>query len=206
MNPGDYFKLSARTLTPAEDAKAFELNWHRIITVIVSEAAGTSEESMVVRSEHESVTMLHGLLGVIGEMGELEEAIGKVDRAEVVKEFGDVWWYIAALCRGARWCFNDFVTDVILAVAEANELQKERISLRVNGISEPYKKWVFYGKQIDNEELVNATINVMVNATRAAMLLGVTIAEAQAFNIEKLRKRYPEKFDEAAAVAKADET
>lgn len=205
MKPADYFKLSARTLTPPQDAKVFELNWHRVITTIISEATGTPENEMVVRNAHESITMLHGLLGIIGEMGELEEAIGRVNRAEVVKEFGDIWWYVAALCRGARWSFDDFVTDVVVSVAEEEEVQRERISLRVNGISEPYKKWIFYGKQIDNEELLNAAIKVMVNATRAAMLLGVTIAEAQAFNIEKLRKRYPDKFDEAAAVAKADE-
>jgi NTP pyrophosphatase (non-canonical NTP hydrolase) len=77
MNANEYQELAARTLIDAPDAEY------------------TDAEIMLVWNA----------LGLAGEAGEVANSIKKmvvhrhgVDRDELVKELGDVLWYVAALC------------------------------------------------------------------------------------------------------------
>lgn len=77
MNANDYQKLAARTLIDGPDAEY------------------TSAEIMLVWNA----------LGLAGEAGEIADTIKKavfhrhsLNRDEVIKELGDVLWYVAALC------------------------------------------------------------------------------------------------------------
>lgn len=70
---------------------------------------------------------------------------------------------------------------------------------------DPIKKAMFYGKPLDveniREELGDLVWYVAAAACRA---LGCTLEELATANIEKLRKRYPEKYTDEAAVVRAD--
>lgn len=77
MQPNNYQTLAARTLIDAPDAEY------------------TGSEIMLVWNA----------LGLAGEAGEVADTIKKVvfhrhalDRDELIKELGDVLWYVAALC------------------------------------------------------------------------------------------------------------
>jgi NTP pyrophosphatase (non-canonical NTP hydrolase) len=62
------------------------------------------------------------------------------------------------------------------------------------------KKHVFYGADIDRENLIEELGDVMLYIAIAAYALGIDFAEIQSKNLAKLWKRYPEKFtDEHAA-------
>lgn len=77
MNADEYQSLAGRTLIPSPDAEY------------------TGDEIMLVWNA----------LGLAGEAGEVADTIKKsvfhrhnLDRNELVKELGDVLWYVAALC------------------------------------------------------------------------------------------------------------
>jgi NTP pyrophosphatase (non-canonical NTP hydrolase) len=59
-----------------------------------------------------------------------------------------------------------------------------------------YKKYMFYGKQIDNVNIVEELGDLMWYLAIACDSVGVTIEEVMALNIKKLRGRYPTCFTE----------
>jgi NTP pyrophosphatase (non-canonical NTP hydrolase) len=77
MQPNDYQTLAARTLIDKPDS---------------------------VYTDHE-IMLVWNALGLAGEAGEVSDTIKKavfhqhgIDRNELIKELGDVLWYVAALC------------------------------------------------------------------------------------------------------------
>ncbi len=77
MDARDYQELAARTLIDGPDA---------------------------AYSDHE-IMLVGNALGLAGEAGEVADSVKKmvfhqhgIDRDELVKELGDVLWYVAALC------------------------------------------------------------------------------------------------------------
>jgi NTP pyrophosphatase (non-canonical NTP hydrolase) len=85
MNPTEYQKQSMRTRCPQNE----------VVTKF------TGEENL------KRVQVLHGIVGLTGEVGELASAIEKfawynqeLDVANVIEELGDVLWYIAEICEG----------------------------------------------------------------------------------------------------------
>lgn len=74
-------------------------------------------------------------------------------------------------------------------------------------LADPVKKAMFYGKPLDvaniKEEAGDLLWYLSGPLCRA---LNCTLRELAQGNIDKLRARYPEKFTEAAAIARADKT
>lgn len=65
------------------------------------------------------------------------------------------------------------------------------------------KSWV-YNKNIDNENLIEELGDLMFYIQAAANALGVSLEDIVLKNIEKLMKRYPDGYSDAAAIARAD--
>lgn len=65
------------------------------------------------------------------------------------------------------------------------------------------KHWV-YGKQLDRENLIEEIGDLLFYTQALCNLLGVTMAECQVANVEKLWRRYPQGYTDAAAIARAD--
>jgi NTP pyrophosphatase (non-canonical NTP hydrolase) len=66
--------------------------------------------------------------------------------------------------------------------------------------SDPFKKFIYYGKPIDRTNAIEELGDLLWYVAIAANALNTTISEVQRVNIEKLSKRYPEKFTEFLAV------
>lgn len=73
-------------------------------------------------SEDEFKDIMHWVLGVTGEAGEIAEKFKKIirdkggdiseaDRAELSKEIGDVLWYLAVLAHQLGLSFEDVASD-----------------------------------------------------------------------------------------------
>lgn len=72
-------------------------------------------------------------------------------------------------------------------------------------LCDPVKKAMFYGKPLDVENIKEEAGDLLwYIAGPLCRALGVTLEELAAANVAKLRKRYPEKYSDAAAVARAD--
>lgn len=74
-------------------------------------------------------------------------------------------------------------------------------------LCDPVKKAMFYGKPLDVENIREEAGDLLwYIAGPLCRALGCTLEELAAANVAKLRKRYPEKYTDAAAVARADKT
>ena len=65
------------------------------------------------------------------------------------------------------------------------------------------KHWI-YGKPLDLENVKEELGDLLFYATKIANLCGLTWDEIEAHNVEKLKKRYPTGYSDAAAQARAD--
>lgn len=105
MRPNEFQKLAARTRCPQGMAlaKLSDNVFHNAQQTQFPAESG--DESGVVPPQHSGSMLMHGLIGVTGEVGELASAVEKYvwynqhfDRNNVVKELGDVLWYVAEMC------------------------------------------------------------------------------------------------------------
>jgi len=67
-------------------------------------------------------------------------------------------------------------------------------------LTDALKKHIFYGKELDKVNLVEELGDIFWYAAVAADVLGVGFDEIWEKNINKLRKRYGEKFSEERAI------
>lgn len=65
------------------------------------------------------------------------------------------------------------------------------------------KHWV-YGKPLDTENMVEELGDLMFYVTAMLLLIDVPMATILQKNVEKLEKRYPQEYSDAAAIARAD--
>lgn len=74
----------------------------------------------------------------------------------------------------------------------------------VGEFADAIKKHLFYGAPLDRSNAKEELGDTLWYIVLAAAALGTTIGELAQQNIDKLAKRYPEKFTEALAAARLD--
>jgi len=70
------------------------------------------------------------------------------------------------------------------------------MSTEVGEFTDVLKKWVFYGKPVDEVNLEEELGDLMWYVAEAANALGADLGKIMATNIDKLRARYPDRFTE----------
>jgi len=65
------------------------------------------------------------------------------------------------------------------------------------------KHWV-YGKPLDTENVLEECGDILFYVAACLDLCGFTLDDAMTHNMEKLKKRYPEGYTDAAAIERAD--
>lgn len=68
------------------------------------------------------------------------------------------------------------------------------------------KKYLVYGKPLDRDNAVEELGDLLWFVALACSTLGVQMADVAQLNINKLRRRYPEKYDDTLASARLDKT
>lgn len=143
--------------------------------------------------------MMHCIMGMSGEVGELRECITDKDSG-IMGEFGDCLWYSANLAD----LFGMSLTEVMNAEVVGGFIGwslVDQLLVSAARLVEMAKKVEFYGQEYP----IDATKNYLAMYVQALVRLIIfhegsveTVAEA---NIKKLEKRYPElRFDEKKAV------
>ena len=157
----------------------------------------------------------HMCLGIVGEMGELVDAIKKayvygkgIDQTNIVEEIGDVSWYTAGLVQYfpalADWLDSDELKQSInyekLEVARENITRT--ILLNAMSAANLAADLMMFADddnlQDANAEQVAKALGTALFAT--AVLLEVDLSQAYEVNIAKLAKRYGDKYSDYAAV------
>ncbi len=160
-----------------------------------------------------------GTMGLFGEAGEFVDVVKKHlfhgkpwDVAVALKELGDVCWYLEYLKMIFK--LDDFKEDSI--EREAYDLSPGNFtrSLEIGSLTLAH----VVGMWVDNahyshrrREPVNPSVarmdlyKVHCAIESLALICGANLAQVREMNVAKLRARYPEGFNFAAAAARADE-
>lgn len=157
-------------------------------------------------ADHDRV--LNGCMGLIGESGELVDIIKKyrfqslpgteLPKDEIVKECGDVLWYIAETASGLKQQLSSIISEEAekTYVSQNTILEHEAMLLTELGCM-IYKFCILH-------RMPDCAFPLLEDMYRhvAAILhgCGVSVDEAMKRNIEKLKKRYPDGFDAERSV------
>ena len=150
--------------------------------------------------------LLQGVMGLCGETGEVCEAVLNTDdvnkREHVLKELGDVLWYISTTASA----LGVSLSDVILRSYNTKYIDYHfSESLYLMGIAvsiqsyagkaiDVVKKLTFHGHELNPENrniIVNAISSVFAFFNSLCVWYGFTLEEVMEENISKLSKRYP---------------
>jgi NTP pyrophosphatase (non-canonical NTP hydrolase) len=160
------------------------------------------------------VRLLHVSAGITSEVAELFELAAKsygenLDRTNLLEECGDILWYLGVACDTLN--ATDRITedpDYGVAVLKFDEDLVDSIYSTAGHLARhagefadlAIKKLVFYGKPFDAEPLIKHLVAIHRTVDILLQEAGFTIEDARERNIAKLKKRYGDKFSEAAAL------
>lgn len=160
-----------------------------------------------LNDEGTSRNILHCILGVAGEVGEVTELIGSGAHAPngLVGELGDCMWYAAVLAKQ----FDVRLSLIAVPAFSPNQIPEHR---ELNGMVvyaaqmiEVIKKYEFYKKEFPPEKVLGPLSNYLyclLEVCRFNCLDPIDVAYA---NINKLAARYPDKFTFENAVNRNNE-
>jgi len=149
----------------------------------------------------ENFDTVHAVLGIGDEafefMLELEAAYGEEDpldlfKEKIVKEAGDILWYIAILCRKYGYTIS---IDALVSNTEP----LPSFAYAVQSLMSAFKKHLFYGKELSHNDIqfwINCVARGLVNITNEPL---EAIMDR---NYQKLSARYDQAFDAEKAINK----
>ena len=134
----------------------------------------------------EKLDLAHMVLGIHSEYNEWITATDEVNESE---ELADMLWYLANYCT-----FRNYSFERLFDVELSNTLG---ITFNSSKLQDLVKKYAAYNKEID----ISAESILLENLAYAIkkMYGDVDILQSLQNNINKLRVRFPEKFDEELA-------
>lgn len=162
----------------------------------------------------------NGLLGLIGESGEIVDLIKKhrfqstddtpLPKSKLIEEIGDVLWYIAETLTGLGLTMEEVLagrkpTYSIFHVY-AEEMGKSLETAAA--LTANFATRCYIVRNFDQNIVLLKTClyDTYCALTMLAELIGSTIGQAAQNNIEKLRKRYPDGFDPERSMNRAEYT
>lgn len=146
--------------------------------------------------------ILNGLLGLIGESGEIVDIVKKhmfqstagtpLPTDKLIEEMGDVMWYVAETVTGFGYTLEHVLGPHRIATAGGKDELHECVAAIACTASCVCANF-YLG--MSNESALPHIVNLYKAIYIACCILGTTIDHVMERNIEKLRKRYPDGFD-----------
>lgn len=164
----------------------------------------------------------HAALGIGSEAGELALTVAQAwmkmpfEVDNLSEEMGDASWYAALLCTVLELAFEDMILDPATASDMSNELafavvNRNPIAMTLllshfaGEVVSLVKAAVIYGKELDRVMLVRHLSLYVTTLNLLSDIHGFSYEKVTLrLNIEKLAKRYPDKYSDADAIARAD--
>ena len=135
--------------------------------------------------------LAHVALGVNSEVEELQDAINNDDMVNAQEEIGDMFFYIANC-----FTFLDLeMSNMSYLIPKSQDYVKELYKLSAK-FQDDVKKHIAYGKELKTLNLTTLQLTLMELIT----LYDFDGSEILNKNIEKLKKRFPDKFTEEKAI------
>ena len=141
----------------------------------------------------------HGIVGLMSEIFELNHAIVKEDKVNILEELGDMLWY-TALMVNALFPDKDVINDGSLGqpdpstIAEFSTGDMLGISVAIANLislmADWYKKVTFYKLDINKESMVRWIETMLGLINFLIYTNGSTSSQVMKTNIDKLKARY----------------
>ena len=166
--------------------------------------------------------LIHAALGIASEAGELALTIAcawmklPFDIQNIPEEMGDACWYSAYLCDTMGWKFEDLILEpgtasemapeLASAVIGRNPVALALLAAHYGGeVTSVVKAHAIYGKELDDVMMKRHLALYVTTLSLLSDLHGFSFEEVTlAQNIAKLQKRYPDKYSDVDAIARAD--
>lgn len=148
---------------------------------------------------------VHMVLGMCSELYELDEGLKNGDEINVAEELTDIAWYATNYLnvKGITFPVNQLVFDRIIEVdANLAYVCLHNLTMKISELQDYDKKELCYNRA-ETEKIrilrIEAISNILMNLNSLYFYLAINPEQAMQNNIDKLRARYPEKFNEQAA-------
>jgi len=150
----------------------------------------------------------HGIIGLMTESVELLESIincnlkDDLDYVNILEECGDLCWYLAILCFGYGWKFEDFKKMKKPNNVEMDEVvidSIDRINISAGKMLDCLKKYHFYGVVFDDKYMKTLSQIIFNNINLICFACNTDIEKIKETNIKKLKARYPDKWTKETA-------
>ena len=137
-------------------------------------------KSLMVKPDGRVIPLEVAVLGLVGEVDEFLNALdGPVD--EILREAGDVIWYVTAL-------------EEIAQINATRTGQFDSLYINAARVAEMVKKRVWHDKVLDHAALGDYLGDILDVVSIELSVRGLTLEDAQAATITKLRARHPNGF------------
>lgn len=149
--------------------------------------------------------ILHGTLGVNGEVGELCEALfnGEVfaqqDSTLIMEEIGDAFWYIAILSDTFGDSFEDMTHSAQIGELPSHLCVLQAVKLS-GMLTDFVKKSTFYQKSFPQTDFIKTCYDLVSVLMTILDRYDIPLSRCLDRNIEKLRTRYPDKYTADQAI------
>lgn len=161
--------------------------------------------------------LAHGGLGVCTEAGELANTIcrivaGMAQRTDrnISEELGDAAWfgvYVAFAANIDLAAVDSVLVDIHPSVRRGDaEMMLACLALAAAAekIGTPCKAHKYYGKELEMAKLSHAIDLYFLRLVQLTKFFNLDFADILRQNIQKLIKRYPDQYTDAAAIERAD--
>lgn len=147
---------------------------------------------------NDKLDLSHMILGMVSELEELDASLVTKDVVNTGEEIADIYWYLMNYIS-----FREL--DIELEQSDDNNYRLDsqtllyKLSMTVSKLSDLTKKYIAYGRDI-NEHIEEELILEIDKYLQAILLRKVIdLGNVLQNNIDKLKIRFPEKFNESEA-------
>lgn len=133
--------------------------------------------------------------GLSGEIGELLEAMIENNDDNVIKELGDVLFYVAVGCLAVDCCFASLSLQDVKEEITIDDMAA--VQINVSKFADHVKKVKYQGKLLDKKLQMETLVKIVNGLTKQVCEKHgkITIQQAIDTNVEKLQARYPNGFE-----------
>jgi hypothetical protein len=139
--------------------------------------------------------LMHAAVGIMTELVELCVAGAAHDTVNACEEVGDVFWYSAIACDTLECTFEELILISDIGDMEDDDIGQFLFEASAD-LLDQVKRNTYYGTKIDPIAFGRSLGNVLKVLFEMCREENWSVSEIQERNIEKLRVRFPEKFNQ----------
>lgn len=154
--------------------------------------------------EDNILRLLHAALGISTEVAELFESLENNDLKNTKEELGDIFWYVALAYSATRGLYPSVVLpgDTLIWCGLDLENSKKALLKHSSLFVDIVKRGIYYDSSCLDAKKIEKELSGIYKI--ATWIIGVSgcgkRCDILSMNIEKLRKRYGDKFNAADAI------